>query len=167
MQFEEIERYMEARALVGRKLRVTIVSALTGVRHPYIQKMWQEAHGASSIKGQLPASVHSFIKSANDAALVAGYTAFALSRGFEKDGTIEDALTAKLLAKSVEEYEWISQVHIDINMAYFALRDVIARIVEWRRCTSCGAGHIYALDHYPLRLCPFCRLLDEQRARAA
>ncbi len=165
MQLEEMDRYRDAYALVRRGLRVTIISALTGLRPHYIQKMWQEVHGVSSIKGQLPASVHAFIKSLEGAAKVSGYTAFALSKGIEQ-GAVEQALTAKALLKSVEEYEWLAGLSIDINLAYFALRDVVTRIVEWRRCAFCGAGHMYSLASISLRGCPFCRLLDEHRKAA-
>jgi tRNA G26 N,N-dimethylase Trm1 len=45
---------------------------------------------------------------------------------------------------------------IDINAAYFAVRDIRARIVVLAHCKVCGAAFIYDAGSRYTDRCPFC-----------
>ncbi|MBK6593622.1 MAG: hypothetical protein IPG23_13235 [Burkholderiales bacterium] len=47
---------------------------------------------------------------------------------------------------------------LDINAAWYAIRDVRSGIVEWRRCGRCQTSFIYEVNETHARACPYCVL---------
>ncbi len=152
--FDELQRFRDAKDLVKLRLRVSIIGFLTGVPALHVRRMWQDEHGETTPRGQLPAHVGIFIKDPSIAANLAGFVAHSIL----KHGNLRDANTARNLIDCCNEYRAVSRSNIDITAAWYALRDVSSGLVEWRRCRTCSAHHMFALKSYQLRGCPFCRL---------
>lgn len=159
-QLEELERFRDAYDLVKERLRVSIVCALTGVTPHFVKSMWQDVHGELSKKGQLPTSVHIFIKDPSTAAHLSGFVAYCKS----KHPDLRSAVAARPLLEALREYRWLSGTEIDITTAYYAVRDVAANIVEWRYCRGCDVNHLYSIRRFSMRGCPFCRLAVTKKA---
>lgn len=159
-QLEELERFKDAYDLVHENLRVSIVCALTGVTPHFVKAMWMNAFGVASKKGQLPASVHVFVKDPTIAAQLSGYVAFCM--GGHRN--LRNVLSARTLLETVRQYRWVSGTNMDITAAYYAVRDAAAGVVEWKYCNSCDAYHLYSVRSFQLRGCPFCRLVAAKRA---
>lgn len=159
-QLEDLERFRDAYELVTEGLRVSIVCALTGVTAGFVKAMWKEVHDELSKKGQLPNSVHVFVKDPSTAARLSGFVAYCKT----KHTDLRTVIAARPLLTAVGEYRWLSGTAIDITAAYYAVRDVAAEIVEWRYCRCCDAHHLYSIRRFPLRGCPFCRLTMTKKA---
>mgnify|MGYP003403016020 CR=1 FL=1 len=67
-------------------------------------------------------------------------------------------VTAAMLLSVWEVHCRLAQDHLEINAAWYAIRDVRSRIVSWHRCARCQAMFIYEPDVSQARSCPFCRL---------
>ncbi len=160
--FNEIERFRDARDLVKLGMRVSIISALTGVTPHLVKKMWKDTYNQVSPSGQLPTSVHVFVKDAVTAANLSGFVAHCAM----KYADLKLALTARNIIIAQQQYRRLAGCEIDINTAYYALRDVAARLVEWKHCCTCDAHYMYLVRSFPLRACPFCRLAPTSRKAA-
>jgi hypothetical protein len=159
-QLEELERFRDAYELVKEGLRVSIVCALTGVTSHFVKGMWQDVHDELSKRGQLPTSVHVFVKDPSIAAHLSGFVAYCKT----KHSDLRSVIAARPLLEAVREYRWLSGTDIDITAAYYAVRDVAANIVDWRYCRCCDAHHLYSIRRFAMRGCPFCRLAVTKKA---
>lgn len=149
VELSELENLRLARDLISAGLRLTIVQALTGVGVRTLRQWWKHVHGIRPSNGKLPESVLSFIKDKDSAARLSAFAAFHRRlHGSE--------LTAESLLTTWREYQQICGA-IDINAAYFAARDVKARIVVLQRCQECNAGFIYDAGSRHTDRCPFCK----------
>ena len=159
-QLDELERFRDAYDLVRSGMRVSIICALTGVTPHFVKQMWVDVHNEASRSGQLPASVHVFIKDPSIAASLSGFVSHCQSR--YKD--LREALSARALLDLTQQYNWVAGTTIDITSAYYAVRDTAAGIVERRYCGSCDTHHLYSPLSFQMRGCPFCRLVNGRRA---
>jgi hypothetical protein len=134
--------------LIRAGLRLSIVRWLTGIGTRTLRQWWKETHGARPSNGKLPETVLSFIHDMDSAALLSTYAALHLRlRG-------PDLSPESLLAVRREFQRFCAP--IDINAAYFAVRDIRARIVVLTHCRVCGATFIYDAGSKHTDRCPFC-----------
>lgn len=159
-QIEELERFRDAVELVKQGMRVSIVSALTGVSSNFVKRIWQNEYGETSKSGQLPSTVAVFVKDPLTAATLAGFVAYCRA----KVSDLRQLISARSLLNAVKEYRWLSGTQIDVTAAYYALRDNAAGMVEWRYCSCCDAHYIYSPRCFQMRSCPFCRLSGKRNA---
>jgi hypothetical protein len=122
--------------------------------------MWLDIHGEASKRGQLPASVHVFVKDPVIAAQLSGFVAYCKS----KHRDLRAVISARTLLAAVREYRWLSGTEADINAAYYAVRDTAAGLVDWKYCSACDAYHLFSIRSFNLRGCPFCRLVNTRKA---
>lgn len=144
----ELENLRLAHDLVRAGLRLSIVRGLTDIGTRTLRRWWKDIHGVRPSNGKLPETVLSFIRDLDTAAVVSAYAALHLRlRGRE--------LTPEGLLVTWREFQRLC-APIDINVAYFAIRDIRARIVVLARCNTCSAAFIYDAGSRYTDRCPFC-----------
>ena len=145
----EFQNLRFAHDLIHAGLRLSIVRGLTGIGIRTLRQWWKDVHGSSPPNGKLPDTVLSFIKDADMAANISAYAAFYLRlHGME--------ISPASLLETWREFRRIC-APIDINAAYFAIRDVKAGIVVLARCNTCSAAFIYDAGSKHTYRCPFCK----------
>jgi Flagellar transcriptional activator (FlhC). len=143
----ELENLLLAHELIRAGLRLSIVRGMTNVGTRALRQWWKDIHGTKPSNGKLPESVLSFIKDKDAAARIAACAAL--------HNRLHPKLTAESLLVSWKESQRLCGP-IDINAAYFAVRDVKAGIVVLARCRVCGASFIYDAGSKHTDHCPFC-----------
>lgn len=151
---EELENHRLALELIRLKLRVPLVTYLTQIHHKPLRARWRAIHHESPPNGRLPESVRSFIR---DPLTVAELSSFvAMYERLDRDGGHQ--VTAALLIRTWEMHRRVAHRELEINAAYYAIRDVRSRIVSWKRCGRCQTSFIYDVNALSARSCPFCAL---------
>ncbi len=151
---EELENHRIAHELVRLKLRLPIVNHLTKIHIKPLRLRWREIHSESPPNGRLPESVRPFIVDAITAAELAGFVAV-----YQRlDRANDTRVSAMMLLRAREMHLRMAHRELDINAAYFAVRDVRAKIVEWRRCGRCQTFYIFDINEFHARSCPYCEL---------
>lgn len=138
-----------AHRLVRAGMRLSVITHMTGVGVRTLRSWWKEIHGTRPSNGKLPDSVLAFIESRGDAATLAAFACFYRA-------VYGAAVKGDHLLDACERFRWICGP-IDINAAYYAVRDVRAGIVRLVRCPECDAKYLY--DEHRRRhgdRCPFC-----------
>lgn len=144
----ELERLQLAHELIRAGLRLSIVRGLTGIGTRTLRQWWKDAHGAKPSNGKLPESVLSFMKDRDSSARL---SAFAALHKRLHGAT----LSPGSLLTTWREFQRICGP-IDINAAYFAVRDIKAHIVTLAHCGVCNAAFIYDVGSRHTERCPFC-----------
>jgi len=148
VELAELQKLRLAHALIQAGLRLSIVRGMTGIGTRTLRQWWKDIHGVRPSNGKLPESVLSFIKDKDSAARLSAFAAFH-RRLYGSELTPESLLT------TWREYQRLWGA-IDINAAYFAVRDVRAWIVSLSRCRACRAIFIYDVGSRHTDRCPFC-----------
>jgi len=151
---EELENSRVAHELIRLKLRVPIVHYLTSIHPKPLRLRWRQLHGESPPNGKLPDSVRPFITSTKAQANLSSFVGL-YNRLDDGDGR---TVTAAMLLSVWEVQGLLGKDSLDINAAWYAIRDVRSRIVGWQRCARCQATFIYEPNVSHARSCPFCRL---------
>lgn len=144
----ELESLHLAHDLIRAGLRLSIVRSLTKIGTRSLRQWWKDIHGVRPSNGKLPETVLSFIKDKDSAAMVSAFGAF----HNRLHGT---TLTPENLLASWREFQRICGP-LDINAAYFTVRDIRARIVMLSHCDVCHADFIYDAGSKHTSQCPFC-----------
>ena len=144
----ELESLQLAHDLIQTGLRLSIVRGMTRIGTRTLRHWWKEVHGVRPSNGKLPESVLSFIKDKDSAARLSAFAA--LHRRVNGMN-----LSAASLLTTWREFQRICGP-MDINAAYFAVRDVRARIVMLSQCPVCHATFIYDAGSRHTGQCPFC-----------
>lgn len=145
----ELKNMHLAYDLIRAGMRPSIVRGLTNVSALTLRQWWKDIHKVRPSNGKLPETVLSFIRGFDTAAAVSAYAAFHLRlRGRE--------LSPASLLDTWREFRRLC-APIDINAAYFAIRDIRARIVVLARCNTCSAAFIYDAGSKYTDRCPFCK----------
>lgn len=148
VELAELEKLRLAHALIEARLRLSIVRGMTGIGTRTLRQWWKDIHGVRPPNGKLPESVLSFIKDKDSAAKLSAFAALHKRLHGSK-------LTPECLLTTWREFQRLC-APVDINAAYFAIRDIRARIVVLARCTVCSAAFIYDAGSRHTDRCPFC-----------
>ena len=151
---EELENSRVAHELIRLKLRVPIVHYLTNIHSKPLRLRWRQLHNDSPPNGKLPDSVRSFIADAMTLANLSSFVAI-YNRVDDGDGK---SITAAMLLRAWKMHCRVGNNNLDINAAWYAIREVRSRIVGWQRCSKCQAMFIYEPNEFHARSCPFCTL---------
>ena len=151
---EELENHRLAHELIRLKLRLPIINYLTQIHQKPLRRQWHAIHHESPPNGRLPESVRPFISDSLSAAELASFV------GIFNRLDVGDSrkVTAAMLVRAWGMHYRLAHRELDINAAYFAIRDVRAKIVEWRRCAWCQTNFILDATDFHTRACPFCAL---------
>ncbi len=151
---EELENHRIAHELVRLRLRLPIVTHLTQIHLKPLRLRWRTMHGESPPNGRLPESVRPFV---TDPLSVAELSSFvAMYNRLDHGGGRK--VTASMLLRAWEMHCRVGRGDLDINAAWYAIRDVRSGIVEWRRCGRCQTSFIYEVNETHARACPYCVL---------
>jgi hypothetical protein len=145
----ELQKLHLAHALIQAGLRLSIVRGLTRIGTRTLRQWWKDIHGAKPSNGKLPESVLSFIKDKDSAVKLSAFVAVYKRLNY---GIV---ISPENLLATWREFLRICGT-IDINAAYFAVRDVKVGIVVFSRCDQCNAGFIYDAGSRYTDRCPFC-----------
>ncbi|MBU9211617.1 FlhC family transcriptional regulator [Burkholderia multivorans] len=148
VELAELQKLRLAHALIQAGLRLSIVRGMTDIGTRTLRQWWKDVHGVKPSNGKLPESVLSFIKDKDSAARLSAFAA--LHRRLHGS-----ELTPESLLTTWREYQRLCGP-VDINAAYFAVRDVRAWIVSLSRCRVCNATFIYDAGSRHTDRCPFC-----------
>ena len=154
LALDELENSRVAHELIRLRLRVPIVHYLTSIHPKPLRLRWRQVHGESPHNGKLPDSVRPFITNPMMLAKLSSFVAL-YNRLDEGAGR---SVTAAMLLSAWEVHGRVGSGGLDINAAWYAIRDVRSRIVGWERCARCQAMYIYEPNVSHARSCPFCRL---------
>ena len=138
-----------AHRLVRAGMRLSVIVHMTGVGVRTLRAWWKEIHGTRPSNGKLPDSVLAFIEDREDAAKLAAFACFYRA-------LYGPAVNGDHLLDACERFRWLCGP-IDINAAYYAVRDVRAGIMHLVLCPECDAKYLY--DEHRRRhgdRCPFC-----------
>lgn len=152
---DQLEIHRVANELIRLKLRVPIVHYLTNIHSKPLRLRWRQLHNESPPNGKLPDSVRSFIV---DALMLANLSSFVAIYNRVDDGDGR-SITAAMLLRVWEMHCRIGNNILDINAAWYAIRDVRSKIVGWQRCPRCQTMFIYEPNESHARSCPFCSLV--------
>jgi hypothetical protein len=144
----ELEDLQLAHNLIQAGLRLSIVRGMTSVGTRTLRQWWKDTHGVKSSNGKLPESVLSFIKDKDSATRLSAFAAF-----YKRLNGVN--LSPVSLLGAWREFQSACGP-LDINAAYFAARDVRARIVMLAQCQVCHAAFIYDAGSKHTGHCPFC-----------
>ena len=151
---EQLENHRLAHELIRLKLRLPIVNYLTQIHHKPLRLRWRALHGESPPNGRLPESVRPFIP---DPLSVAELSSFvAMYNRLDHAGGRK--VTASMLLRAWDMHRRVTHNELDINAAWYAIRDVRSKIVAWKRCGRCRTSFIYEVNETHARACPFCAL---------
>lgn len=156
MQIAKLEQLQCARELIQAKLRLSIVAALTNLTLEPLRKMWKEIHGERSPNGKLPESALSYVKTVQ---MVRNLSAIVLLHQ-RLHNTKE--ITPRNLLQTWRAYnDLLGQVvpsnRLDINAAYYALRDVRSNQLTVMKCNNCRISYIYDRELSLTSHCPYCK----------
>lgn len=149
-QATELSKYAQTQALIQAGLRLSIIRGMTGLGTRVLRAWWWEIRGEKPPNGKLPETCLSFIKDKMaNAAILSAYAAF--HQRMHGDRQDVDAMLS-----SWRNYQEITGQDVDINAAYYTLRDIRAGIVLLVPCKGCGMKYIYDRGGIHSSQCPFC-----------
>ncbi|AVO43460.1 FlhC family transcriptional regulator [Simplicispira suum] len=148
----ELHAYNTATALVRRKLRLSLVTSLTGVSQRTLRGIWREIHGEGAPNGKLPEFAQSLITSRQIAASAAAFVSVYL----QQYGPVKGAINAEHLMGAVDLSARFGN-EVNIATAFYCLRDLKAGFLMFPKCCQCGARYLYdSSGGRHLDRCPFC-----------
>lgn len=145
----QIESWNIAKDLIEARLRLTITASLTGLTIAPLRKLWWEVNKTMPPKGKLPESSLSFIANRTEAAALAAFVGIHLKMHGGPDPS-----PVKLLASWRTYQKFMGE--LDINAAYFALRDVRSQLVNFVVCSGCRGQFIHDVGSHLTSCCPHC-----------
>lgn len=151
---DELVNSRVAHELIELRLRVPIVHYLTNIHFKPLRLRWRQLHNESPPNGKLPDSVKPFIIDVMTLANLSSFVAIYL----RVDDGGGKSITAAMLLRVWKMHCRIGNGDLDINAAWYAIRDVRSKIVGWHRCTRCQTMFIYEPNVSHARSCPFCAL---------
>jgi hypothetical protein len=151
---EQLLNFKVAHELIQHKLRITIVHRLTKIPLRPLRLRWRQLHNESATGGKLPDSVRAFI---DNAMMLANLSSFVAIYNYV-DGNDGKAITPAMLLRVWELHCRFGNCNLDINAAWFAIRDVRSKIVGWQKCSCCQTSFIVEPNTPHARSCPYCFL---------
>lgn len=129
----------QAAILIESGMRIALVHSMTGLPMRMLRDLWSGIHGELKPPGRMPYNSIAYIKNGQSVTDLATVVSVYLHAEKERRTNIESFLTAWEVAKITAD----SESNLDINAAWYAVRDVKAGIITWCRCNRCGASYIF------------------------
>lgn len=148
VELEELERFQLAKSLIQSGMRLSIVRVLTNISTRTLRKWWHDIHGVKPPNGKLPESVLSFIRDRDMAAKLSAFVCL-----YKK--LYKNNFSLKNFFATWRGFQDICG-QLDINAAYYAIRDVNEWAVVLSKCRICGASFLYDAGSKNTNRCPFC-----------
>lgn len=152
-----IKNLISTTTLVREGMRTTLVHAMTGADWRTLRKIWQDIYGETTTRpGRLPVNTFAYLRQGQTSLLLSTIVAVYLT--VEKRANPQTALPAEMFLQAWETRKLFieSGMEIDINAAWYAIRDVKAGLVSWGRCRRCKATYIFDTEFRETNNCPYC-----------
>lgn len=154
-----------ATSLIRDGMRIALVHSITGISRNHLLELRKSMHGGDApMQGRMPTNTIAYIK--NGQSTVALATVVAVYVGAEKKhkSPVEAFMDAWAVAKLFAD----GATPLDINAAWYAVRDVKAGLISWAYCKNCKAG--YLLDTLQTKKtdnCPYCGAQKQKQIEVA
>ena len=148
---------LRAITLVREGMRIPLVHAMTGVAWRYLHKIWLDSYGeTASLPGRLPVNTISYIKYRQSPLMLS--TLVSVYLAVEKRAKTQAASHAEMFIHAWESRYLFAEGgnSIDINAAWYAIRDVKSGLVSWVSCKQCKATYIFDTELRETSNCPYC-----------
>lgn len=150
-----IQNHYCAAELIEEGMRIALVQSLTGIAWRPLRELWTSIHGDQKLPGRMPNNTLSYISRGGQSHLVLStiaacfFSAMQDKQMTEIEAFIKSWSTAKLFDGN--------DTTVDINAAWFAIRDCKAGLVTLCKCKVCDANYILdAISAKKTSPCPFC-----------
>lgn len=154
-----------ATTLIRDGMRIALVHSITGIARGHLLDLRKSIHGEDApLKGRMPNDTMAYIKSGQSPVALA--TVVAVYFGAEKKlrTPVEAFMEAWAAAKLFSD----SSTPLDINAAWYAVRDVKSGLVSWALCRNCKAGYLLDTKHAKKTdSCPYCGKQKQKQQEVA
>lgn len=149
-----------AASLIRDGMRIALAHSITGVSWRMLREVWEACHGEDNTPpGRMPGDTIAYINSGQSPLALATVVSVYLSAEKEHRSPVDAFMSAWEVAKLFSE----GPAAIDINAAWYAVRDVKSGLISWGHCKNCKAG--YLLDTKQTKkidCCPYCGTQDQK-----
>lgn len=129
----------QAAILIESGMRIALVHSMTGLPMRMLRDLWSAIHGELKPPGRMPYNSIAYIKNGQSVTGLAMVVSVYLYAEKERKSIVESFLSAWEASQLSAD----SDSNLDINAAWYAVRDVKAGIITWCRCNRCGASYIF------------------------
>lgn len=149
-----------AASLIRDGMRIALVHSITGVSRHNLLDMLKAVLGKDNPPpGRMPSDTIAYIKSGQSPLVLATVVSVYLCAEKEHKSPVDAFMAAWGVAKLFTD----GFSTVDINAAWYAVRDVKSGLISWGYCKNCKAG--YLLDTKQTKktdCCPYCGTQDQK-----
>lgn len=158
LNFNKTQRY--ASFLIKDGMRIGLAHSITGVSKEILRELRHTAHGQDAPSlCKMPSNTIAYIKSGQSPLALATVVSVYLHTEKEHKSPAESFVVAWEAAKLFSD----EGTQLDINAAWYAVRDVKAGLVTWCHCKNCKAGYIFDTKITKKNdACPYCGTRDQR-----
>jgi hypothetical protein len=150
-----------AASLIKDGMRIALVHSITGISRHNLLDMHKAVVGKDTAPaGRIPSDTIAYIKLGQSPLALATVVSVYLSAEKEHKSPVDAFMVAWEAARLFTE----GVTAIDINAAWYAVRDVKSGLISWGYCKNCKAG--YLLDTKQTKktdICPYCGTQDQKK----
>ena len=144
--------------LVNSGMRLTLVHALTGLCPSRLRNLHKKVNGQSAPPGRTPENAHISIKNRDQAMEAAKflnyYDLISRQQGNGSCGT--RVMDPKVLLESYKFYAQMTEAPLNINLAWYVIRDLVSGQLQSRKCSRCGIMFVFTSENEAMQTCPMC-----------
>lgn len=150
-----------ASILIRDGMRIALVHSITGIARHHLLEYRKSIHGEDApVQGRMPTDTLAYIKSGQSPVALATVVAVYLSAEKKHKSPVEAFVEAWAVAKLFSD----GSTPIDVNAAWYAVRDVKAGWLSWGYCKNCNAGYLLDTKHKKKTdCCPYCGGVHKQK----
>ncbi len=154
-----------ATTLIRDGMRIALVHSITGIARHHLLDLRKSIHGDDApMQGRMPNDTMAYIKSGQSTVALATVVAVYVGAEKKHKSPVEAFMDAWAVAKLFAD----GATPLDINAAWYAVRDVKAGLITWAYCKNCKAG--YLLDTKQTKktdICPYCGAQKQKQIEVA
>jgi len=153
-----------AASLIRDGMRIALVHSITGISWRLLRELWSAQHADLMPPRKARTDTIAYIKSGQSPMALATVVSVYLSTEKEHKSPVDAFMVAWEAARLFSE----GPTAIDINAAWYAVRDVKTGLISWGCCKNCKAG--FLLDTKQTKktdCCPYCGTQDQKPLEVA
>lgn len=155
---EESQSWELACNFVNCGMRLPLIHSLTGICPSRLRHLHKKVNGTSAAPGRTAEIAHVLIKNRAQAMQAAKFiNYYNFIGGYQDNGSIGwRSVDPKVMLAAYLFYLRTTNTPIDINLAFYIIRDLSSNRMESRRCPKCGIMYVFAHENEALQTCPMC-----------
>lgn len=140
--------------LIKNGMRIALAHSITGMSWRSLRDLWDDAHGTDMPPpGRMPCSTVAYIRAGQSQVALSTLVTVYLSLEKEYQAPTDAFISAWESTRLFTD----KNAPLDINAAWYAVRDTKAGRVAWCKCKDCKAGYFFdAKETRKKSKCPFC-----------